>query len=274
LRYDDEIQDRTHPQPTRVRRPARRPKQEIAVWAWSSETGGYQEGSQCGRQRAPYRRTCRQNSQVSRPVPAITKAYLSTVHSTGGYEQLFEASVFAVFYSGYFPRCALEIYDSGRVRIEKIFKLIEDCQLGIHDISRTELDVDSKLPRFNMPLELGIFLGARRFGTRRHKSKNCLILDRDPYRYQQFMSDISGQDIAAHGGDATALIAKVRDWLNTAASTTRLPAGSAIAAHFAIFQTDAPAICTKLHLVPNELTFVDYSRVVRDWLASPQSIPA
>ncbi len=83
----------------------------------------------------------------------------------GGYERLFEATVFTVFYSGYFPRCALEIYNSGQVRIEKIFKLIESCQFGIHDISRTELDADSKLPRFNMPLELGMFSGAQRFGA-------------------------------------------------------------------------------------------------------------
>jgi hypothetical protein len=80
----------------------------------------------------------------------------------GGYKRLFKATVFTVFYSGYVPRCALEIYNSGQVRIEKIFKLIENCQFGNHDISRTELDVDSKLPRFNMPLELGVFLGAQR----------------------------------------------------------------------------------------------------------------
>jgi hypothetical protein len=192
----------------------------------------------------------------------------------GGYKRLFEATVFTVFYSGYIPRCALEIYNSGQVRIEKIFKLIENCQFGIHDISRTELNVESKLPRFNMPLELGMFLGAQRFGAGRHKNKNCLILDREPYRYQQFLSDISGQDIAAHGGDATALIAKVRDWLNTVARARPLPAGSAIASHFAVFQLDAPAICANLHLVPNELTFVDYGRVVRDWLASTQPISA
>jgi hypothetical protein len=53
---------------------------------------------------------------------------------------------------------------------------------------------------------------------RRHKNKHRLILDRKPYRYQQFLTDISEQDIAAHGGDATALIAKVRDWLNTVPS--------------------------------------------------------
>jgi hypothetical protein len=102
--------------------------------------------------------------------------YLISVDTAGRYST---PRVFTVFYSGYIPRCALEIYNSGQVRIEKIFKLIENCQLGIHDISRTELDVESKLPRFNMPLELGMFLGAQRFGAGRHKNKNCLILDRE-----------------------------------------------------------------------------------------------
>jgi hypothetical protein len=184
------------------------------------------------------------------------------------------ATVFTVLYCGRDPRSALEIYNSAQVRIEKIFRLIEDCRFGIHDISRTEPDADSGLPRFNMPLELGIFLGAQRFGTRQHKTKNCLILDREPYRYQQFMSDVSGQDISAHGGDPAALITKVRDWLNTVASTRPLPSGSAI--RFALFQTDISAICATLHLVPNELTFVDYAHVVRIWLEqqADDSLPA
>jgi hypothetical protein len=55
----------------------------------------------------------------------------------------------------------LEAYDSGDVRIEKILDIIDQCKLGIHDISRTELNEHS-LPRFNMPLELGLFLGKRR----------------------------------------------------------------------------------------------------------------
>jgi hypothetical protein len=97
-----------------------------------------------------------------------------------GYKQLFQATVFTVLYCGRDPRSALEIYNSAQVRIEKIFRLIETCRFGIHDISRTEPDADSGLPRFNMPLELGIFLGAQRFGTRQHKTKNCLILDREP----------------------------------------------------------------------------------------------
>lgn len=80
------------------------------------------------------------------------------------YKPMFEAIVFAVFDCGYRPRSALEAYDAGEVRIEKIAALVRNCRLGVHDISRTELNA-AGLPRFNMPFELGLFLGAKRFGN-------------------------------------------------------------------------------------------------------------
>jgi len=53
---------------------------------------------------------------------------------------------------------------AARRAVDKLYGLIEACRYGIHDLSRTELDKSHQLPRFNMPLELGIFLGARRYG--------------------------------------------------------------------------------------------------------------
>jgi hypothetical protein len=73
----------------------------------------------------------------------------------GAYKPIFEAIVFAVFDCGFQPRCALEADDAGQVRMEKIFDLIADCRLAINDLSRTDLDPATNLPRFNMPLELG-----------------------------------------------------------------------------------------------------------------------
>jgi len=116
------------------------------------------------------------------------------------YRSLFEAIVFTVHDCGYVARCSLEVTDASQVRIEKISAIIGSCRLGIHDISRTDLDTATQLPRFNMPLELGLFLGAKRFGSGKHRLKTCLILDVDRYRYQKFISDIAGQDIAAHSG--------------------------------------------------------------------------
>src|SRR5438874_2594989 len=114
------------------------------------------------------------------------------------YQPIFDAIVFCIAACGFVPRCTLELTDAGEVRIENIYRLIAQCNHSIHDISRTEVEGQPyRLPRFNMPLELGIFLGAKRFGGRSSR-KRCLVMDRAPYRYKRFISDIGGQDIKAH----------------------------------------------------------------------------
>jgi hypothetical protein len=138
--------------------------------------------------------------------------------------------------------------------------------LGIHDISRTELDSAHKLPRFNMPLELGMFLGAQRFGSGRQKRKNCLILDIERYRYQKFISDIAGQDISAHDATTATLIGRIRDWLRPASGGRALPGGAAIVRRFEAFQAALPALCAEIRLEPAELTFSDYANLASEWL--------
>ena len=77
------------------------------------------------------------------------------------------------------------------------------------------IDPTTKLPRFNMSFELGLFLAAKSFGRDRQKRKVALILDGSGYRYRDALSDISGQDIAFHDGDPKKAIRQVRDWLDT-----------------------------------------------------------
>ena len=183
------------------------------------------------------------------------------------YRPLFEAIVFAVQDCGYIARCSLEVTDASQVRIERIGGIIASCKFGVHDISRTELDTLTQLPRFNMPLELGMFLGAKRFGPSKHKSKTCLILDVERYRYQKFISDIAGQDIAAHGGNPDEGIKAVRNWLSAATSkTVKIPGGAAIAKRYATFRAELPATCQRLQLNVDELTFSDYVLQVEEWL--------
>jgi hypothetical protein len=74
---------------------------------------------------------------------------------------MFEAIVFCIHALGFQARCALERLDSSQVRIQKIIQLIRMSRYSIHDLSRTELDDIHGLPRFNMPLELGIDLGCK-----------------------------------------------------------------------------------------------------------------
>ncbi len=166
-----------------------------------------------------------------------------------GYQSLFDAMVFAVYDCGFKPRCALELDDAGQVRVEKIYRLIFDCQFGIHDISRTELDATTKLPRFNMPFELGLFLGARRFGSKKQSRKISLILDKEPFRFQKFISDIAGQDIRSHYGKPERIVRVIRDWLQTASRKSL-----------------KPIACGKAKLDVKSLTFADYRWLVESWL--------
>lgn len=180
------------------------------------------------------------------------------------YEPLFHAIVFAVIHCGYTVRCALETEDTGATRIDKIYRLIEACQFGIHDISRIERDAASNLPRFNMPFELGLFLGARRFGLRAQQGKHCLVLEAKRYRYQKFLSDIAGQDIRQHGNVPAKAVGAVRDWLAAARSRSAkpLPGATAIMRHFHEFQDNLPAMLHSVQIESAEIGFFDRANLM------------
>jgi hypothetical protein len=171
------------------------------------------------------------------------------------YRPLFEAVVFAVYDCGFYPRSALEIDDSSEVRIEKIIRIVAECRLAVHDISRTQLDRDSRLPRFNMPLELGIFIGAKAFGSAEHRRKAAIVLDTDRYRYQKYISDIAGQDIRAHHRKPSDAIQQVRSFLSThCLDGTIPPGGNKIAARYAEFRRGLADAAAELHVQPGELS--------------------
>lgn len=183
------------------------------------------------------------------------------------YQEIFRALVFTVHDCGFLARCALEVDDSGEARIAKINRIIRECRHGIHDISRTELDKANNLPRFNMPLELGLYLGAREFGTGRQKQKRSLILDVEKYRFQKFCSDISGQDIKAHEGSADKAIRAVRNWLATTLDgSVLLPSAAKVAERYNSFLADLPSVCAPLHLDPDDLQFVELRTLVEEWV--------
>ena len=187
------------------------------------------------------------------------------------YQPLMRAACFAILACGYAPRCALDFDDSGEVRFAKIVKLIAECGLSIHDISRVELDTTSRLPRFNMPLELGADLGLRLEGPVRQRRRRTLILDTEPHRYDKTLSDISGMDIKAHANEIGRVIRYVRDWLNAnrQAGSPILPGATAIASDYKAFLRIAPDILKGLRLdTLDELPHGDYLHVVE--IALPQ----
>ena len=99
-------------------------------------------------------------TKVLRPHDYDTSVFINCPYDSA-YEPLLHAIVFAVHHMRLEPKLALGSSDAGYLRLEKILALIEGCKYSIHDISRTELDPNHGLPRFNMAFELGLDLGCK-----------------------------------------------------------------------------------------------------------------
>lgn len=174
------------------------------------------------------------------------------------YKPLFHAIVFVVHACGFIPRSALEYDDSDDVRIQKIKKIIQDCQYGIHDVSLAA-------PRFNMPLELGIFIGCKEFGSPQQKRKKYLILEREQHQSKRLISDLSGQDVKAHNNDEQQLMRCIRDWLSSK-TQGKIPHAPILMQQFESFRGILPQLCESENWVESELTFSEYSSLVLSWL--------
>lgn len=181
------------------------------------------------------------------------------------YSQLFDALIFTIYFCEFKPRCALELEDGTQNRLDKIYNIIRECDLGIHDISRME-HTSNKLPHFNMPLELGIFMSAKQFGGKKQQSKRCLILDVDEYRYHEAISDIAGQDIQAHNNDPALIIKRIRNWLNPLNNESHLPGATAIVKKYNEFLSQKPNIFNALHLVEEDVQYADITLIIEEWI--------
>lgn len=202
--------------------------------------------------------------------PPASKAVFINCPFDNGFKPIFRAMVFAVISSGYHPRCALDATDGAEIRVSKIAKLIGECDWGIHDLSRVEIST-AGVPRFNMPMELGLHLGARLFGAGRHRRKRALILEAQPHRYDAALSDISGQDIEVHANDPGQAIRCVRNWLSEHRSPNEppLPGAVAMQGDYGKFQADADALLVARRLDPlDDLTHSDFLFTVRDWITT------
>ena len=183
------------------------------------------------------------------------------------YRKLFEAIIFAVLHCGFQPRSAQEALGSGRERNRRLMTLIGECRLSIHDLSRTELDSKTKLPRFNMPLELGVCLGAREFGNSKQRKKDFLILERSRGDCISSCSDLNAIDPLHHSNSPERVIEHVRVWLNSH-SIEPLAGPKSINRDYISFREDLPNILDLWKLGRLEVTFVDFRRAVEVWLAA------
>ena len=183
------------------------------------------------------------------------------------YAPLSRAIAYTVIFCGFYARSALEEPYSDN-RLKSITRLIRGCRYGIHDLSRTELNANG-LPRFNMPFELGMFVGAA-IGGGRLGARKWLVLDTKPYRYQEFISDIAGCDPAPHGGEPAQAVMHVRNWLQSV-SGRQLPSGSYIFSSYEGLQAQLPEICSVARLDAQNLTFRDFTHIAFQWIRTTEA---
>ena len=153
------------------------------------------------------------------------------------FRPLLRPLLFTVLRAGLNPRLAAERLNSGETRFSKIVELVRESKYAIHDLSRIKAKRAGGYFRFNMPFELGLDVGCSCFGTGEQLSKRCLILEKEPYRYQIALSDLSNSDIAAHHDEPVRVVAAVRHWLVNDVGIN-LPGPSGLFDQFTQFMAD------------------------------------
>lgn len=128
------------------------------------------------------------------------------------YIPLLRPLLFTILYLGYNPRIASEGSDSGEVRFQKTCQLIEQSRISIHDLSRIRSSKKQEYYRLNMPFELGVDIGCRRYKGGQTNKKKCLVLEKERHRYRKALSDLSGSDIKNHNNEPEEIVRQTRSW--------------------------------------------------------------
>lgn len=179
------------------------------------------------------------------------------------YKPMINAIVYTIYRCGFIPQSALGEDDGSDNRLDKIIRCIDNCRYGIHDISNIELNANG-FPRFNMPFELGIFFGAKKFGIKQQKKKSALVFERVKFTYQQYISDLNGIDTKAHGNNTDVAIRQIRNWLSTTSKRTTIPGYNLIKLHYDEFINNLPAIASLAGLDIDDMPFNDYCQIVEE----------
>jgi hypothetical protein len=132
------------------------------------------------------------------------------------FENLYLAYIVGLTQLGLRVNATLAVPNQGR--LETIIQLIEDSNFSIHDLSRIELS--KGIPRFNMPVELGLALYRSHIAKGRHR---VFVFESKPYRAQKSTSDINGIDPQIHGGTPKGVMAGLRNIFRQPGNVTTVP---------------------------------------------------
>lgn len=104
------------------------------------------------------------------------------------FEAVFVAYVVGLVTLGFIPRSVLELDEDGDGRMERLFRLMRQCQGSLHDLSYA-----GKERRYNMPFELGVA-----YALTRLSSKKIYVFEASKYNLKKTLSDLSHFDPKIH----------------------------------------------------------------------------
>lgn len=134
--------------------------------------------------------------------PAANGVFLN-VPFDAAYESLFVTLVGTLLFLGVQPHCVLEVREQGDGRLPRIFDLMRQCRMSIHDLSRAGTPA-----RFNMPFELGLACALKLTAPDDYE---VFVLDSRAYRIDRKLSDYKGRDPLIHNGTAEGVLGCVLD---------------------------------------------------------------
>ncbi len=141
------------------------------------------------------------------PLPDPNGVFLNVPYDEE-FSSIYIAYIVGLFQLDLVPHIASEI-PGGKRRLDRIFELIQSCRYSIHDLSRVEVSVTpTGLPRFNMPLELGMTIT---WANLHPKSHTWFVWESEPYRLQRSASDLNGSDPYIHFGNAEGVLSELRN---------------------------------------------------------------
>jgi hypothetical protein len=132
------------------------------------------------------------------------------------FENLYLAYIVGLTQLGLKINAALAVPNQGR--LGRIIELIEKSDVSIHDLSRIE--TRSGIPRFNMPLELGLALYRSHATNGRH---HVFVFEGRRHRAQRSTSDINGIDPLIHNGRPKGVMVGLRNIFHQPDRTVTVP---------------------------------------------------
>lgn len=133
-----------------------------------------------------------------------------------GFEELYLAYIVGLTQLGLRVNATIAVPNQGR--LETIIGLIGESNFSIHDLSR--IQPSKGIPRFNMPVELGLALYHSHVTKGMHR---VYVFESKPYRAQRSTSDINGIDPQIHNGTAKGVMAGLRNIFRQPGDVTTVP---------------------------------------------------